>query len=51
MMRRRCRKIACYTDLIDVFEELEIPWQHWFMILDADGKVAPDLAEAFHLGQ
>jgi endoglucanase len=42
-------RLRYYTDLIGIFEELEIPWQHWFMNLDADGTIAPDVAEAFHL--
>lgn len=38
------------TDLVGIFEELEIPWQHWFMIMDAeDGTIEPDLADAFGL--
>ena len=44
-------RLRYYTDVIDIFEQLEIPWQHWFMNLDADGTVAPDVAAAFHLGQ
>jgi licheninase len=42
-------RLRYYTDVIDIFEELQIPWQHWFMMLDADGTVAPDVAKAFHL--
>lgn len=40
-----------YTDLISIFEELEIPWQHWFMVMDASGKVIPEYREAMRLGQ
>ena len=40
-----------YTDLIDVFRELEIPWQHWFMIMDsATGEVPAELAGALGVG-
>jgi licheninase len=43
-------RVAYYADLVGIFEELEIPWQHWFMIMDAaDGAVDPDLAAAFGL--
>lgn len=39
-----------YTDLIGLFSELEIPWQSWFMIMDAKtGQVAPDYRRAFRL--
>jgi hypothetical protein len=40
-----------YTDLIDVFDELQIPWQLWFMIMDPrSGAVAPEYTTAFKLG-
>jgi endoglucanase len=42
-------RVRYYTDLIDIFEELEIPWQHWFMTVDDDGEMDPDLVEAFGL--
>jgi len=38
-----------YTDLIGVFEELQIPWQHWFMIMSPDGTVIPEYRQAFRL--
>jgi licheninase len=37
------------TDVIAIFEELEIPWQQWFMIMDDAGTVAPEYAAAMHL--
>lgn len=41
-----------YTDLINVFDELQIPWQLWFMIMDAKtGAVLPGYTTAFKLGQ
>ncbi len=40
-----------YSDLISIFEELEIPWQHWFMVMDSDGNVRPEYRQAMHLGQ
>lgn len=42
-------RLRYYRDVVDIFGQLEIPWQHWFMLLDPDGAVAPDVAEAFHL--
>ena len=38
-----------YTDLIEIFAELEIPWQIWFMIMDQDGNVIPEYRSAFGL--
>ncbi|MET0795483.1 MAG: CIA30 family protein [Polyangiaceae bacterium] len=40
-----------YTDLIGIFNELQIPWQHWFMIMAADGSVIPEYREAFQLDE
>ena len=42
-------RVAYYTDLVGIFEELEIPWQHWFMLLDGAGTLDPDMAAAFGL--
>lgn len=39
-----------YTaDLISIFTELQIPWQHWFMVLDEAGKLPDSYREAFQL--
>lgn len=38
-----------YTDLISVFEELAIPWQHWFMIMSETGEVIPEYRQAMGL--
>jgi endoglucanase len=39
-----------YTDLIGLFEELEIPWQVWFMLMDAKtGEVDPAYRKALRL--
>lgn len=38
-----------YSDLVGIFEELEIPWQHWFMIMDDSGTVIPEYREAMRL--
>jgi hypothetical protein len=39
-----------YTDLMDVFGELQIPWQIWFMTMDpATGAVAPEHKSALRL--
>ena len=39
------------TDVISIFEELEIPWQEWFMLMDSAGTVLPEYRAAMHLGQ
>jgi len=39
-----------YTDVVSIFEELAIPWQHWFMVMDASGQVIPEYRAAMHLG-
>ncbi len=44
-------RVAYYTDLIDVFEEQEIPWQAWFRIMDEDGVVIPEYRTAFGLDE
>ena len=38
------------TDAVSIFEELEIPWQQWFMIMDDQGVVIPEYRAAMHLG-
>src|SRR6478735_3250582 len=38
-----------YHDIVGVFEELQIPWQQWFMIMAADGSVIPEYREALQL--
>lgn len=43
--------VRYYADVIGIFEELEIPWTHWFMILEENGSVAQDLAQAFRLNE
>lgn len=42
-------RVRYYTELTRIFRELEIPWQHWFMIMDEDGAVIPEYREAFGL--
>ena len=45
-------RVNYYTDIVGIFEELGIPWQHWFMIVNSAGAVAPpEYATAMHLGQ
>jgi endoglucanase len=44
----RARYLA---DVVSIFEELQIPWQQWFMIMDKSGAVAPEYSTAMHLGQ
>ncbi|MBN2573237.1 MAG: cellulase family glycosylhydrolase [Deltaproteobacteria bacterium] len=43
----RARYLA---DVISIFEELDIPWQQWFMIMDTDGNVPPEYRAALDLG-
>jgi licheninase len=38
-------------DVVSIFEELEIPWQQWFIIMDDGGVVPPEYRAAMHLGQ
>jgi len=40
-----------YTDIVSVFDELQIPWQEWFMIMDSTGTVIPEYRAALKLGQ
>jgi len=40
-----------YADLISIFKELEIPWQHWFMVMDASGSVIPEYRAAMQLDE
>ncbi len=42
-------RVAYYSSLIGTFNELEIPWQVWFMIMDQNGTVIPEYVEAFRL--
>jgi len=44
----RARYLA---DVVSIFKELEIPWQQWFMIMDATGNVVPEYRTALGLGQ
>lgn len=45
-------RVRYYTDLIDIFEELAIPWQHWFMLMDqSSGTVIPEYRTALGLGE
>jgi endoglucanase len=43
----RARYLA---DVVSVFTELDIPWQQWFMIMDAAGTVVPEYRTALGLG-
>jgi endoglucanase len=44
----RARYLA---DVISIYEELDVPWQQWFMIMEADGTVLPEYRAALKLGQ
>jgi len=37
------------TDVVSIFEELEIPWQQWFLIMDSAGTVLPEYRAALGL--
>jgi hypothetical protein len=37
--------------VVSSFAELEIPWQQWFSIMDADGNLPPEYRAALQLGQ
>jgi endoglucanase len=44
-------RVRYYTDLRTIFNELAIPWQIWFMIMDAKtGSVDPEYQTALGLG-
>lgn len=40
-----------YSDIVGVFQELQIPWQQWFMIMSADGTVIPEYRQALRLDE
>ena len=41
-----------YADVVGIFDELAIPWQVWFMIMDTpSGTVIPEYRTAMKLGQ
>jgi licheninase len=43
-------RVRYYTDLVDIFAELAIPWQHWFMLMDATtGAVNAEYTTALRL--
>ena len=42
----RARYLA---DAVSIFEELEVPWQQWFMIMSDDGTVVPEYRAALGL--
>jgi hypothetical protein len=43
-------RLRYYADVVDVFDELEIPWQHWFQIMSREtGEIDPELKAAFGL--
>ena len=43
-------RVRYLTDVVSIFEELEIPWQQWFMIMDGTGTVIPEYRTAMRLG-
>jgi licheninase len=44
-------RVRYYTDVVGIFEELAIPWQIWFMVMDTNGSVIPEYRTAMKLGQ
>jgi licheninase len=45
----RADRAQYYTDLIDIFDQQEIPWTVWYRIMDEEGVVSPDYRTAFGL--
>lgn len=44
-------RVRYYTDVVGVFDELAIPWQIWFMVMDSStGSVVPEYRSAMKLG-
>jgi licheninase len=43
-------RVDYYTDVVEMFEELAILWQIWFMVMDASGVVDPGYKVVMHLG-
>ncbi|HKO47335.1 MAG TPA: hypothetical protein VJV79_06410 [Polyangiaceae bacterium] len=44
-------RVRYYSDLIGTFDELQIPWQPWFVVMSADGSVIPEYREALRLDE
>jgi endoglucanase len=44
-------RVRYYADVVGIFEELAIPWQTWFMLMNSSGTVIPEYKSALHLGQ
>ena len=44
-------RVRYYSDLIGIFDELQIPWQPWFVVMSADGSVIPEYREALRLDE
>jgi hypothetical protein len=41
-------RIRYYTDIVSIFQELQIPWQTLYPVMDADGNIVPrELRAAF----
>jgi hypothetical protein len=44
-------RVCYYSDLIGIFDELQIPWRPWFALMSADGSVIPEYREALLLDE
>jgi len=44
-------RVRYLTDVVSIFEELQIPWQQWFMTMDKNGVIVTEYITAMHLGQ
>jgi hypothetical protein len=51
LQQRSGDRVRYLTDVVSIFEELQIPWQQWFMIMDKSGVVVPEYSAAMRLGQ
>lgn len=44
-------RVRYYTDVVGIFDELAIPWQSWFMVMDATGTLPAGYATAMGLAK
>ncbi len=43
-------RVRYYRDMVGIFQELEIPWQHWFMVIDPQtGAIDAEIRDALGL--
>jgi hypothetical protein len=51
LQQRSGDRVRYLTDVVSIFEELQIPWQQWCMTMDKNGVIVPEYITAMHLGQ